>query len=243
MSAAPVITIDGPSATGKGTIASRVAARLGYHLLDSGALYRVLALAAHEQGLEPENGAAIARLAPKLRVEFLPSGGILLAGRDISTEIRTGGNDERASRVAALPEVRQVLLPAQHRFRKPPGLVAEGRDMGAVVFPDARCKFFLTATPEIRAGRRHKQLIDKGLDARLPALLRDLQARDRRDEQRSISPLRPASGAIEIDTSALRITEVVDQVMQSILQQQHNSNTGVSPELRPASNPAKHGNH
>ncbi|MCY4017017.1 MAG: (d)CMP kinase [Gammaproteobacteria bacterium] len=213
MNKAPVITIDGPSATGKGTIASRVARRLGYRLLDSGALYRVLALAAHERGVDLDDGTAIAALAPRLDIAFPANGKATLAGRDVSTEIRTGGNDERASRVAALPEVRQILLPVQHGFRKPPGLVAEGRDMGEVVFPDARCKFFLTASAEIRARRRHKQLIGKGLDARLPGLLRDLRSRDRRDEQRSISPSRPASGAVEIDTSELTIDQVVDRVM------------------------------
>jgi len=216
MNEAPVITLDGPSATGKGTIASRVAERLGYHLLDSGALYRVLALAAHERGIDLDNGMAIAALAPKLDVAFPANGKATLAGRDVSAEIRTSGNDERASRVAALPEVRQILLPAQHGFRKPPGLIAEGRDMGEVVFPDARCKFFLTASAEIRARRRHKQLMGKGLDAKLPDLLRDLRSRDRRDEQRSISPSRPASGAIGIDTSELTIDQVVDRVMEAI---------------------------
>ena len=216
MSEAPVITIDGPSATGKGTIAKLVARELGYRLLDSGALYRVLALAAHERGVELGNGMAVASLAPGLRVEFPANGGVSLAGRNVSTAIRAGEVDERASRVAALPEVRAALLPWQRRFRKPPGLVAEGRDMGAVVFPDAESRFFLTASPEIRAERRYKQLIDKGLDARLPDLLRGLRARDRRDEQRSVSPLRPASGAIVIDTSQLRIAQVVDRIMRQL---------------------------
>ena len=216
MSAAPVITFDGPSATGKGTIAGRVAENLGYHLLDSGALYRVLALASHRRKIDPRNGAAMAALAPELPVEFLPDGGIRLQEEDVSTAIRTGLVDELASRIAALPEVRKALLPWQRDFRRQPGLIAEGRDMGAVVFSDATVKFFLTASVEVRANRRHKQLSDKGLGARLPDLLRDLQARDRRDEQRSISPLRPASGAIEIDTSQSSIEQVVDLVMQSI---------------------------
>ncbi len=214
MSNTPVITIDGPSATGKGTIASLVAKELGYRLLDSGALYRVLALAACEEGIDPEDGAAIAGMAPGLKIEFPGNGRVSLGGRDVSSEIRTGAMDESASRVAALPEVRQVLLPVQHGFRSRPGLVAEGRDMGAVVFPGAKYKFFLTASPEIRASRRYRQLLDRGLDARLPDLLRDLRARDRRDEQRSISPLRPADRAIEIDTSQLTIVQVVDRIMQ-----------------------------
>ena len=216
MSDAPVITFDGPSATGKGTIAGRAAALLGFHLLDSGALYRVLALASHKGNIDPDDGAGIAALAPGLPVEFDVGGGARLHGEDVSTAIRTALVDELASRIAALPEVRKALLPWQRDFRRQPGLVAEGRDMGAVVFADAEVKFFLTASAEIRAERRHKQLIDKGLGARLPDLLRDLRSRDRRDEQRSISPLRPATGAIEIDTSQLSIDQVVDQVMQSI---------------------------
>lgn len=216
MSDAPVITIDGPSATGKGTIAGRVAAMLEYHLLDSGALYRVLALASHRDNIDPDNGAGIAALAPELPVEFNAGGGIRLHGEDVSTAIRTALVDELASRIAALSEVREALLPWQRDFRRQPGLVAEGRDMGAVVFADAEVKFYLTASAEVRAERRHKQLIDKGLGARLPDLLRDLRSRDRRDEQRSISPLRPATGAIEIDTSQLSIDQVVDQVMQLI---------------------------
>ena len=216
MSKPPVITLDGPSATGKGTIASAVAQRLGYHLLDSGALYRVLALAARERNLDPRQGAAIAALAPDLTLEFGAGGQVWLNSKNVSTAIRMSKADEWASRIAALPEVREALLPWQRDFRREPGLVAEGRDMGAVVFADAEWKFFLTASAEIRAKRRHKQLIGKGLDARLPDLLRDLRARDLRDEQRSISPLRPASGAIEIDTSELSIDQVVDQVMEFI---------------------------
>ncbi len=216
MSDAPVITFDGPSATGKGTIAGRVAAMLEYHLLDSGALYRVLALASHRDNIDPDNGAGIASLAPELPVEFNAGGGIRLRGEDVSTAIRTARVDELASRIAALPEVRKALLPWQRDFRRQPGLVAEGRDMGAVVFADAEVKFYLTASADVRAERRHKQLIDKGLGARLPDLLRDLRSRDRRDEQRSISPLRPATGAVEIDTSQMSIDQVVDQVMQLI---------------------------
>lgn len=216
MSEAPVITFDGPSATGKGTIAGRVAAKLGFHLLDSGALYRVLALASHRGNIDPDNGAGIAALAPSLPVEFKAGGGIGLHGEDVSAAIRTAPVDELASRIAALPEVREALLPWQRDFRRQPGLVAEGRDMGAVVFADAEVKFFLTADAEVRAKRRYKQLIDKGLGARLPDLLRDLRLRDRRDERRSISPLRSAVGAIKIDTSQLSIDQIVDLVMQSI---------------------------
>ena len=216
MSEAPVITFDGPSATGKGTIAGRVAAMLGFHLLDSGALYRVLALASQQGGIDPDNGAGIAALAPELPVEFSAGGQVSLNGEDVSTAIRTALVDELASRIAALSEVRGALLPWQRDFRRLPGLVAEGRDMGTVVFADAEVKFFLTASAEVRAKRRHKQLIDKGLGARLPDLLRDLRSRDRRDEQRSISPLRPATGAIEIDTSQLSIDQVVAQVMARV---------------------------
>lgn len=216
MSEAPVITFDGPSATGKGTIARRVAAKLGFHLLDSGALYRVLALASHRGGIDPDDGAGIAALAPELPVEFNAGGQVRLNGEDVSTAIRTAQVDELASRIAALPEVREALLPWQRDFRRQPGLVAEGRDMGAVVFADAEVKFFLTASAEVRAKRRHKQLIDKGLGARLPDVLRDLRTRDRRDEQRSISPLRPPTGAIEIDTSQMSVDQVVAQVMARV---------------------------
>ncbi len=216
MSQAPVITLDGPSATGKGTIARAVAEKLGFHLLDSGALYRVLALAASKRRIDPENGAAIAALAPRLALEFAADGGVVLDGESVGTEIRTARVDELASRAAALPEVRRALLPWQRGFRRAPGLVAEGRDMGAVVFPDAARKFFLTASAEIRAERRCRQLLAKGLNARLADLSRDLQARDRRDRRRSISPLRPVSGAVEIDTSQLTVNEVVDQVMRAI---------------------------
>ena len=216
MSAAQVITFDGPSATGKGTIAGLVAAKLGFHLLDSGALYRVLALASHRGGIDPDDGAGVAALVPELPVEFSAGGQVSLNGEDVSTAIRTALVDELASRIAALPEVRVALLPWQREFRRQPGLVAEGRDMGAVVFADAEVKFFLTASAEVRAKRRHKQLIDKGLGARLPDLLRDLRTRDRRDEQRSISPLRPPTGAIGIDTSQMSIDQVVAQVMARV---------------------------
>ena len=216
MNVAPVITLDGPSATGKGTIAALVAEKLGFHLLDSGSLYRMLAIAAHDRGIDPDDGPAIAALAPRLQLESGLDNRIRRSGNDASTAIRTSLADELASRISALPEVRTALLSWQQQCRREPGLVAEGRDMGSVVFRDAESKFFLTASAEIRANRRHKQLIDKGLDAKLPDLLRDLQARDRRDEQRKISPLRPASGAIVIDTSDLGIDQVVGQVMESI---------------------------
>ena len=216
MSAAPVITFDGPSATGKGAVAGRVAAELGFHLLDSGALYRVLALASARGGIDPDDGAGVAALAPGLSAAFKAGGRVELRGEDVSTAIRTAPMDELASRIAALPEVRAALLPRQRDFRRQPGLVAEGRDMGAVVFADAEVKFFLTAGAGVRAERRHKQLLDKGLDARLPDLLRDLRSRDRRDERRRISPLRPATGAIGIDTSQLSVDQVVDRVMRAI---------------------------
>ncbi len=215
MSAAPVIAFDGPAAAGKGTVARRVAEKLGFHLLDSGALYRVLALAVWRQGVDPAHGAAVAALAPGLSAEFA-AGRVRLRGEDVSAAIRAAPVDALASRIAALPEVREILLPRQRAFRRAPGLVAEGRDMGTVVFPDAAAKFFLAASAEVRAKRRYKQLIDKGLDARLPDLLRDLRARDRRDGQRGVAPLRPAADAIRIDTSELSADQVVDQVMRSM---------------------------
>ena len=153
MSEAPVITFDGPSATGKGTIAGRVAAALGYHLLDSGALYRVLALASDQDGIDPENGPALAALSSGLPVEFQSGGAVRLRGADVTAAIRTAKVDELASRIAALPEVRGALLPWQKQFRRPPGLVAEGRDMGTVIFPDARRKFFPHGEPRRARGQ------------------------------------------------------------------------------------------
>ena len=176
----PVVAIDGPSASGKGTVAVRVAAALGFHVLESGALYRLVALAGPEQ---PEKTAAT------MAVEFW-NGRILLSGQDVTDDLRSEDVGVRASAIAQRPGVRQALLARQRAFRRPPGLVAEGRDMGTVVFPDASLKVFLTATPEVRAQRRYKQLIDKGIDANLHALSRDLAQRDARDAARAVAPPR-----------------------------------------------------
>lgn len=199
----PVIAIDGPSASGKGTVASLVAAALGFHYLESGALYR---LVAHVGGTDP------ARDAAQLDVAFR-DGRIFLSGQDVTDPIHAEAVGNRASEVAKIPEVRAALLQRQRAFRRPPGLVADGRDMGTVVFPDASLKVFLTASVGVRAQRRHKQLIDKGIHANLAALSRDLEERDARDAARAVAPLRPAEGAVLLDSTALTIDEVVDKVL------------------------------
>jgi CMP/dCMP kinase len=203
---APVIAIDGPSASGKGTIASRVAQILGFHYLESGALYRLTALVALREGLQDE--ARIAEAAEAMDVSF--SGDeIFLEDQEVSLQVRHEHVGTRASEVARMPAVRTALLKRQRAFRRPPGLVADGRDMATVVFPDAELKIFLTARPDIRAERRYKQLIDKGLAANLASLSRDLEERDARDRNRSIAPLVPASDSQVLDSSALSIEEVV----------------------------------
>jgi len=213
----PVVTIDGPSGSGKGTIARRVADQLGWHLLDSGALYRVVAVAAGENGIALDNIAALAELAAGLEVVFgSDTGGeeqILLQGRDVTKQVRTEDCGTGASSVAALPAVRNALLGLQRGFRKAPGLVADGRDMGTHVFADARLKVFLTATPQERAIRRHKQLNDKGIDVSLAALSRDIEERDRRDSERSVAPLRPAADARILDSSGKSIEDVTRTVL------------------------------
>lgn len=213
----PVLTIDGPSGSGKGTIARQVAEALGWHLLDSGALYRLTALAAARQGVAANDEAAVARLARSLPVRFSTAadGGeqIWLDGEDVSREIRSEECGRQASTVAALPAVREALLGMQRQFRQPPGLVADGRDMGTRVFPDATVKVFLTASAAERAHRRHKQLKDKGIDVSLPALSRDIEDRDRRDTERSADPLRPADDARILDSSDQTIDEVTRTVL------------------------------
>lgn len=199
----PVIAIDGPSASGKGTIASLLAAALGFHYLESGALYRLVAFV---------GGGDPARAAAELDVVF-QDGNIILSGQDVTDKIRAEAVGNRASEVAKIPEVRAALLGRQRAFRRPPGLVADGRDMGTVVFPDATLKVFLTAGVGVRAQRRHKQLIDKGIHANLAALSRDLEERDARDAARAVAPLKPAEGAVLLDSSALTIDEVVDKVL------------------------------
>ena len=213
MTPVPVIAIDGPTASGKGTVAQRVAAALGWHYLDSGALYRLVALRALESGVDAGDASGLADLAGRVRPRF-DGGRVQLDGRDVSDEIRREEVGAMASRIAVHPALRAALLELQRGFRRPPGLVADGRDMGTVVFPDAQLKVYLTASREARAERRHKQLSEKGFSSNIADLLRDLQVRDERDIQRSAAPLRPAEDAIQLDTSRLSIEEVVAQVLR-----------------------------
>lgn len=213
----PVITIDGPTASGKGTITRRLAQRLGWHILDSGALYRLVALAASKHGIAYDDKESLQPLAAHLDVEFIDAGEqaevvILLEGEDVTRELRTETCGAGASQVAALPVVREALLARQRAFRQAPGLVADGRDMGTVVFPDATLKIFLTASAEERARRRYKQLIEKGLSVTMRSLLDEIATRDKRDRERASSPLVPASDAVILDTSVLSIDEVVDRL-------------------------------
>ncbi len=211
----PVICIDGPTASGKGTVAALVARKLGYHFLDSGAMYRITALAAVQAGLAigPEQEAAIAVLARQLPVRFL-EGKVLLGEQDVTEAIRTEDAGMNASRVSALPMVRLALVDLQHRFRQLPGLVADGRDMGTVIFPDAALKIFLTASARHRAERRHKQLISKGISATIAGIQQDLEARDARDMSRQAAPLKPADDAKPLDNSELSIEESIEQVLK-----------------------------
>lgn len=213
----PVIAIDGPSGTGKGTVARLLKAWLGWHLLDSGALYRVLGVAAASRGLALEDAAAVAALARELDVMFVEGAAetrVLLDGADVSAEIRTELSGARASQVAQHGAVRSALLARQRAFRRAPGLVADGRDMGTVVFPDATLKIFLTASPQERARRRYKQLMGKEIGVTLAQLAEDIIARDRRDTERAVAPLKPATDAITLDTTRLDIRAVEEQVKQ-----------------------------
>lgn len=213
----PVIAIDGPSGSGKGTISREVARRLGWHLLDSGALYRLVALAGRKAGLGEDDATGHARLAGDLDVAFRATGAgeeqVLLAGEDVTGELRTEQAGSAASRVAAWPAVRSALLERQRRFAAPPGLVADGRDMGSVVFPAAGLKIFLTASPEERARRRHKQLKEKGLSVNLAALSAEIAERDRRDASRPVAPLIACADAVTVDTTRLAVGEVVQRVL------------------------------
>jgi cytidylate kinase len=212
MSLSPVIAIDGPTASGKGTVASLVAQKLGFHYLDSGALYRLVALASAKQGIDSKNGPELGLLIPKLLISF-KNNHIFLNGEEVTEIIRTENIGLKASVVAVHPEVRLALVDLQRSFRQSPGLVADGRDMGSVIFPDAVLKVFLTATASARAERRYKQLIAKGISAKLSDLLQDLQERDARDSSRGAAPLIIAEGAKVLETSDLSIDQAVKTVL------------------------------
>ena len=215
MVACSVIAIDGPSGSGKGTIAGIIAARLGFGLLDSGALYRAVGITVQRSRIEISNSKEIIDLINKIDINFNSNdvGKVFVDGEDLTSLIRSELGGEMASKVAVLPEVRRALLDKQLAFRAGPGLVADGRDMGTVVFPDADLKIFLNASVQERAQRRYNQLIGKGIDATLPDLLRDLEERDRRDTERLVSPLKPGKDAVIIDSTDLAIEEVVDRVL------------------------------
>ena len=221
MVSAPVITIDGPSGSGKGTVAGILAKRLGWNLLDSGALYRLLAFAAGNHGVALDNEALLEKLAAHLDVQFIGAtdgkpARIILEGDDVTHAIRSETVAAGASKVAALPAVRDALLQRQRAFLEFPGLVADGRDMGTVVFPDAPLKAFLTASAEERARRRYLQLKAKGDDVSLSGLLDEIRARDERDTQRAIAPLKPAADAIQLDSTELSIEQVLERIMSEI---------------------------
>jgi cytidylate kinase len=215
---APILTIDGPSGSGKGTVAQLVAGRLGWNLLDSGALYRVVGLLARREGLSLNSPILLAELALKMPLTFDEQGRALVEGEDVGQEIRseTAGND--ASKVAAVPEVRQALLEWQRSYVKSPGLVADGRDMGSVVFPDAEVKIYLTADAEERALRRYKQLIEKGMDVSLSYLAAEIRERDERDRNRSVAPLVVPVAALVVESTHLTIDEVVERVMGAVFE-------------------------
>ena len=210
---APVITIDGPTASGKGTIALGVASALGWHSLDSGALYRLVAQQALTRGLALDDASALAALTASLGIGHGPDG-LLLEGHPVGDEIRREEVGTAASRIAVLAPVRSALLALQRAARRPPGLVADGRDMGTVVFPDAELKVFLTASAESRATRRHKQLIEKGFSANVDDLLQDLRVRDQRDASREHAPLQAAAGAVIIDSTHLDVAQTIERVLQ-----------------------------
>lgn len=217
----PVITIDGASGTGKGVVSQLVAKRLGWNLLDSGSLYRVLALAAQKHGVALDNEAALKVLAEYLDVQFIATETshppyILLEGEDVTEVIRTEKMGNAASKIGAFPAVRLALLSRQRAFRELPGLVTDGRDMGTVVFPDADLKIFLLASPEERAKRRYNQLKEKGIHVNLGDLVEELKERDQRDRERVIAPLKPADDALCIDTDSLSIQQVVDRIMVEV---------------------------
>ncbi|MCF7502588.1 MULTISPECIES: (d)CMP kinase [Vibrio] len=218
-SQSPVITVDGPSGAGKGTLCMLLADKLGFHLLDSGAIYRVLALAAIHHGVDTESEDALVLLATHLDVQFIAEGDlvkVILEGEDVSSELRKEETGMAASKVAALPRVREALLRRQRAFSTAPGLVADGRDMGTVVFPEAEAKIFLDASAEERASRRLKQLQQKGLDVKFDDLLSEIQERDDRDRNRPVAPLRPAEDALVLDSTSMNIEQVVEKALHYI---------------------------
>jgi|TARA_B110000977_G_scaffold146145_1_gene185374 cytidylate kinase len=212
---APVVTIDGPGGSGKGTLSSLVAAKLGWHLLDSGALYRIVAVSAQSQAIDLEDENALVVMIADLQIAF--AGDIVdVNGKDLSDIIRTEETGVAASRVAALPGVRDAILALQKSFQRAPGLVADGRDMGTVVFPHSKAKIFLDASAEARADRRYKQLKNKGLSVNLRDLLEQIQERDARDRGRAVAPLKPAADALIIDSTQMTIEEVLETVMTEV---------------------------
>jgi cytidylate kinase len=212
---APVVTIDGPGGSGKGTLSSLVAAELGWHLLDSGALYRIVAAMARRQAIDLTDEKSLVAMIPNLQIAF-DGDRVDVNGDDLSEEIRTGEAGVAASQVAALPEVRDSILTLQKSFQRAPGLVADGRDMGTVIFPQAATKIFLDASAEVRANRRYKQLKNKGLSVNLRDLLEQIQERDARDRGRAVAPLKPAADALIIDSTQMTIEEVLQMIMAEV---------------------------
>jgi cytidylate kinase len=217
MTAIPVLTIDGPSGSGKGTISRAVAERLGWHYLDSGALYRAVGLASAWEGVDLSDAEAVAQCAARTEIEFQTQGAgephVIVNGKDATRQLRMETAGAAASAIAAHPPVRAALVDLQHRFRRLPGLVADGRDMGTVIFPDAPFKVFLTASAEERAQRRYKQLKEKGVSVNLASLLHEIAARDERDAGRAVAPLKPADDAVILDSTGMPITEVIERVL------------------------------